>query len=57
MTSSALLICPACGSMDIEKENVTIDGVTEEWYVCNDCFFEWPVVASTMNASSSDEGQ
>ena len=57
MTSTTLLICPACGSMDIVDEDVTIDGITEKWHVCQDCFFEWPVVPSSMSQNSDDTEQ
>lgn len=39
---SVFLICD-CGSMDI-----TIDDITEQYYHCNDCGNEWPVIISIV---------
>jgi len=52
VVASALLICD-CGSMDISTIDITIDGVTEQYYHCNDCGNEWPVSASESVESSS----
>lgn len=46
VAQSSLLICPICGSMDIQIIDITIDGVTEQYYHCEDCEFEWPVDSS-----------
>ena len=42
MITAAIIICQACGSMDIIKKEIVIDGVTQEWNECADYGFEWP---------------
>lgn len=44
--------CPICVSDDISVIDITIDGITAQYYHCNECEFEWPVPVS---ATSSDE--
>lgn len=55
MANQTLLICPICGSMDVAVEQVTIGDQTEDWYVCNDCEYEWPVIASKANSVNTIE--
>ncbi|HFK5633544.1 TPA: hypothetical protein ACG0AN_001328 [Enterobacter kobei] len=53
VVTSALLICD-CGSMDISIIDITVDGVTEQYYHCNDCGNEWPV---NMGVSTDGDSQ
>lgn len=41
--------------MDVAVEQVTIDDQTEDWYVCNDCGYEWPVIASKTGSNNATE--
>jgi hypothetical protein len=37
-------VCPACGSADIDQEEVeTGDGITEIALICRPCGYVWPV--------------
>lgn len=55
MTTTSLLICRICGSMDILKIDIVIDGVTQQLYQCQDCGFEWPVNQPPQQASEPTE--
>ena len=52
--SKLTLRCPACVSSDVVVVDITISGVTRQYYHCNECEFEW-IVPDQSTTLATDE--